>query len=285
MSILAEKLDGRAVASQVLQEITARTQEIIAQQGKPPQLAAIQVGDDAASSWYVRQIARTCQRASIAFGLHLLDADSPTRTVVELVSTLGEDPSVQGIIVQQPLPPQLDRAAVIAALNPDKDVDGLHPINAGLLAQGATTALAPATPLGGIELLHRAGLPIEGKDAVIVGRSAVVGRPLAMLLLAEHATVTLCHTRTRSLSAHTQRADILAVAAGRPGLITAEMVKPGVVVLDFGINDVEGRMVGDVAAGVAAVAGYFTPVSGGTGPMTNAMLLYNLLRASERQIG
>ena len=277
-------LDGRAIATQVLTEVATRATRFASEAGRPPQLAVLQVGADVASSWYVRQIERTCRRAGVSFALTTLPADCAPDAPVRAVAELSGAPEVQGVIVQQPLPAQIKLADVIAALDPHKDVDGLHPLNAGLLAQGRADAIAPATPLGGLELLRRAGLPISGQHVVIVGRSAVVGRPLALLLLAEHATVTVCHTRTRDLAAITRQADILAVAAGRPGLITAAMVKPGAVVLDFGINEVAGQIVGDVAADVATVAGWLTPVPGGAGPMTNAMLLHNLLNAAERQL-
>jgi len=282
---MATLLDGRAIAAQVLTEVAARAAQLAEQTGSPPRLAVVQAGADAASTWYVRQIERTCHRAGVAFESTALPADcapdAPARAVAELCARR----EVQGVIVQQPLPPQVERDTVIAALDPRQDIDGLHPLNAGLLAQGNASAIPPATPLGGLELLRRAKLPISGQHAVIVGRSAVVGRPLALLLLAEHATVTVCHTRTRDLAAISRQADILAVAAGRPGLITATMVRPGAVVLDFGINNVAGKMVGDVAADVSTVAGWLTPVPGGAGPMTNAMLLCNLLDAAERQLG
>lgn len=277
-------LDGRAIAAQVLSEVAARAAAFTAQTARPPGLAVVQAGADAASSWYVRQIERTCRRAKVAFALTTLPADCAPDAPARAVAALCSQPDVQGVIVQQPLPTQVKLADVIAALDPHKDVDGLHPLNAGLLAQGRAGAIAPATPLGGLELLRRAGLLISGQHVVIVGRSAVVGRPLALLLLAEHATVTVCHTRTRDLAAITRQADILAVAAGRPDLITAAMVKPGAVVLDFGINDVAGQAVGDVAADVATVAGWLTPVPGGLGPMTNAMLLHNLLDAADCQL-
>ncbi len=281
---MTQLLDGRAVAAAVLAELEPRAEALAERLGAPPCLAVVQVGADVASSWYVRQIKRTCDRVGASCKVHSLSADCAPHEPVHLVAELSADDAVQGIIVQQPLPRHVDSAAVIAALTPAKDVDGLHPTNAGLLAQGKPKAIAPATPLGGIELLNRAGLPIEGQHAVIVGRSAVVGRPLAMLLLARHATVTICHTRTRDLPALTRQADILAVAAGRAELISADMIQPGAVVLDFGINDVDGQMVGDVSPDAGRVAGWLTPVPGGTGPMTNAMLMHNLLTAAEHQL-
>ncbi len=281
---MAERIDGRAIAQQVLAEVSQRAGRLADRLGQPPRLAAVVAQGDAASARYVRQIARTGERVGVAVAVHTLNADCAAEAPVALVAELSADRAVQGIIIQQPLPPQVSATTVLAVLDRHKDIDGLHPINAGLLAQGRPEALAPATPLGGIELLHRLALPIEGQHAVMVGRSTVVGRPLALLLLREHATVTICHTRTRDLPAMTRQADILAVAAGRAGLITAEMVRPGAIVLDFGANEVEGRMVGDVAAEVATVAGWLTPVPGGTGPMTVALLLQNLMTAAERQL-
>ena len=282
---MAQLFDGRATAAAVLQEVTERANTLLSRLGRAPCLAVVQVGVDAASAWYVRQIERTGHRVGIAVALHSLAGDCAADAPARLVAQLCADPTVDGIIVQQPLPPQAPLQSVLAALDPRKDADGLHPYNAGLLAQGRTMGFAPATPLGGIELLQRSGLPIASQHAVIVGRSAVVGRPLALLLLAQHATVTICHTRTQNLAAITRQADILAVAAGRPGLITASMVRPGAIVLDFGVNDVDGQMTGDVAPDVADVAGWLTPVPGGTGPMTNAMLMRNLVLAAERQLG
>ncbi|MEN6478304.1 MAG: bifunctional 5,10-methylenetetrahydrofolate dehydrogenase/5,10-methenyltetrahydrofolate cyclohydrolase [Anaerolineales bacterium] len=281
---MAERIDGRAIAQQVLAEVSQRAGRLADRLGQPPRLAVVVAQGDTASARYVRQIARTGERVGVAVAVHTLNADCAAEAPVALVAELSADRAVQGIIIQQPLPPRVSATTVLAVLDPHKDIDGLHPINAGLLAQGRPEALAPATPLGGIELLHRLALPIEGQHAVMVGRSTVVGRPLALLLLREHATVTICHTRTRDLPAMTRQADILAVAAGRAGLITAEMVRPGAIVLDFGANEVEGRMVGDVAAEVATVAGWLTPVPGGTGPMTVALLLQNLMTAAERQL-
>lgn len=281
---MAQVIDGRAIATQVLADVSQRAGRLANWLGQPPRLAVIVAQGDAASARYVRQIARTGEQVGIAVAVHTLDAGCSAEAPAALVAELSADRTIHGIIVQQPLPPQVSAPTVLAALDPHKDIDGLHPVNAGLLAQGRPEALAPATPLGGIELLHRLGLPIEGQHAVMVGRSTVVGRPLALLLLREHATVTICHTRTRDLPAMTRQADILAVAAGRAGLITGEMVRPGAIVLDFGANEVEGHMVGDVTADVATVAGWLTPVPGGTGPMTVASLLQNLVTAAERQL-
>jgi len=284
VSVTAISLDGRSLAQQALVEVKERITALAPILGQPPCLAVVQVGADPASAAYVRQIERTAARVGVTVAVHVIDGSSSVDEAAGLVARLCADSGVQGLIVQQPLPKQVPLDALIAVLNPLKDIDGLHPYNVGLLALGRADAIVPATPLGGLEILRRSGLPVSGQHAVIVGRSPIVGRPLASLLLREHATVTICHTRTRDLAACTVQGDIVAVAAGRAGLITAEMVRPGAVVLDFGVNMVDGRMVGDVAADVAQVAGWLTPVPGGTGPMTNAMLLRNLVVAAERQI-
>jgi len=200
------------------------------------------------------------------------------------MNALNADPRANGIIVQMPLPGHLPASLVIDLLDPAKDVDGIHPLNAGMLMQGLLEAFVPATPAGGMELLKRYDIQLQGKHAVMVGRSNIVGRPMALLLLHQHATVTICHSRTPDLGAVTRDADILAVAVGRPHIVTGDMVKPGAVVIDFGVNVVDDGLQGDVdTESVAEVAGYITPVPGGTGPMTNAMLLANTLAAARRQ--
>jgi methylenetetrahydrofolate dehydrogenase (NADP+)/methenyltetrahydrofolate cyclohydrolase len=200
------------------------------------------------------------------------------------VRGLSSDPSIHGIQIQTPVPPQVPLAALLDALNPTKDVDGIHPTNAGLLAQGRP-AVVPATPLGGLEVLLRHEVPISGARAVVVGRSTPVGRPMALLLIQRDATVTVCHTRTRDMGSVTRQAEILAVAAGRAGLVTADMVRPGAAVIDFGVNVVDGKPVGDVAPDVAEKANLFTPVPGGTGPLTTVMLLRNTLELYSRSLG
>jgi methylenetetrahydrofolate dehydrogenase (NADP+)/methenyltetrahydrofolate cyclohydrolase len=228
-------------------------------------------------------IERSCGQVGIGFTLHHLAAPSEDE-IVGLVAQLSDDPNVDGIMVQEPLPAGVSRERVIAALAPDKDVDGVHPLNAGRLMQDAGDYFVPATPAGGIELLERYQVPIRGQRAVVVGRSNVVGRPMALLLLHRHATVTICHSRTADLAEECRRADILVAATGRAGLITADMVREGAVVVDFGVNFVDGKMVGDVDfEAVSEKASLITPVPGGTGPMTNMMLMQNVLKAAQMQ--
>jgi methylenetetrahydrofolate dehydrogenase (NADP+)/methenyltetrahydrofolate cyclohydrolase len=212
-----------------------------------------------------------------------LPIEADDAALAAALAALNADETVNGILLQFPLPPHLSAVQAATLLAPAKDVDGVNPLNAGRLYLGQGEFLAPATPLGGIELLRLAGIPLAGRSVVVVGRSAIVGRPLAMLCLQRDATVTISHSRTPDLAGVTRQADVLAVAVGRPGLITAEMVRPGAVVLDFGTTVVDGRLVGDVSPDVAAVAGALTPVPGGTGPMTSAMLIQNTLLAAERQ--
>lgn len=277
----AQSLDGRAVARAMCQEIAQEVACWNRTQGAPPTLAIVQAGADAASARYVRAIERGFASVGMGVRRHSLPPDAATGALIETLERLNADEAVHGVIVQMPLPPQIEPAA-LQALAPCKDVDGIHPRNAGLLLQGDAEALAPATPLGGLALLERYGIAIEGREAVVVGRSRIVGLPLAMLLLHRHATVTVCHSRTRDLATITRRADILAVAVGRPHMIAPEMVRPGAAVVDFGINVVDGAMLGDVDPAVAEVAGYLTPVPGGTGPMTNVMLMRNTLQAARR---
>jgi methylenetetrahydrofolate dehydrogenase (NADP+)/methenyltetrahydrofolate cyclohydrolase len=283
--VTARVLDGRAIARAIREEVAADLATFRAAGGPQPHLAVVQVGDDAAASAYVRTIARACEGAGMACTVAQLPGDTPPAAVLDAIRRLDADPAVHGVLVQAPLPAPLTLAEAAEAVSPAKDVDGLHALNLGRLAQGRP-AFAPCTPEGGIELLRRHGLPIAGQRVVVVGRGPTVGRPLALLLIALDATVTVCHSRTPDLATVTREADLLAVAAGRPGLIRAPMVKPGAVVLDFGVNEVAGRLVGDVAyEEVAAVAGAITPVPGGTGPVTNAVLLRHLLEAARRAAG
>lgn len=282
--MVANILDGRGIARLIQQEITERVALWRQQTGQPPRLAVVQVGDNAASAQYIQAITKSMAKVGIETLLSLLPEESTSQDVISILQQLNAEPQINGVIVQLPLPRHIE-GSVINVLDPAKDVDGIHPLNAGLLLQGNPEALVPATPLGGITLLERYELPIEGRRAVVVGRSRIVGLPMAILLLQRHATVTICHSHTPNLANITRQADILAVAVGRPNLITPDMVRPGAIVIDFGINFVNGEMVGDVDKSVAEVAGYITPVPGGTGPMTNAMLMHNVLRAAERQKG
>lgn len=288
----AELLDGRAIAKTIHQEIVADVAAFQAQRGFAPAIAVVRAGDDPASVSYARMIKRSFERAGMGFVLHTLPETATQDQVLALVNWLNVDESVHGIMVQEPLPRGIDDIAVKAMISPDKDADGVSPINAGRLAQAAPVGrssgvqdyLVPATPLGGLELLLRSGVEIEGQRAVIVGRSNIVGRPMAFLLMRHHATVSICHSRTRPLGEVTREADILCAAVGVPRLIKADMVKPGAAVVDFGVNFVDGEMCGDVDFDeVVEVAAKITPVPGGTGPMTNAMLMHNLLESAKRQ--
>ncbi|HVC32668.1 MAG TPA: bifunctional 5,10-methylenetetrahydrofolate dehydrogenase/5,10-methenyltetrahydrofolate cyclohydrolase [Chloroflexota bacterium] len=281
----ARILDGRAMARTIASDVRADV-ATLRQSGWPqPALVVVRVGDDPASIRYAGQIERAFVGAAIGIRLEVLPATSGDDDLLRVLAALGADAAVNGILVQFPLPPHLSRERAIETIDPAKDVDGVNPLNAGRLAVGLGQTLVPATPLGGLELLLRSGIAIPGRHAVVVGRSAIVGRPLAQLLLRENATVTICHSRTTDLARYTCQADILAVAVGRPGTITGAMVAPGAAVLDFGMNVVDGELVGDVDAdSVAAVAGALSPVPGGTGPMTNAMLLSNTLQAARWQM-
>ncbi len=248
-----------------------------------PGLATVLVGDDPASHIYVANKHKACAEAGIASIGHELPADTPQEDLIDVVGDLNSDPRVHGILVQLPLPGHVDAAEVIAAIDPLKDVDGLTAVNAGLLALGRD-GLFPATPSGVMVLLSEAGAKLEGAEAVVVGRSDLVGKPVAALLLRENATVTVCHSRTRDLGAVTRRADVLVAAVGIPRLVTAEMVKPGATVIDVGMNRTEEGLVGDVDfEPVRGLAGAVTPVPGGVGPMTIAMLLQNTLKAAGLQ--
>ncbi|GAC1547373.1 MAG: bifunctional 5,10-methylenetetrahydrofolate dehydrogenase/5,10-methenyltetrahydrofolate cyclohydrolase [Herpetosiphon sp.] len=274
-------LDGRPLAAALKQEL----QVAVAALARKPVLAVVQVGDDSGALWYVRSIKRAAEGVGIQFRHVHLPPDATQAMVEASVGRLSRDAEISGVIIQMPLPVGLRADAVVAALDPRKDVDGLHPLNAGRLAQGSA-GLIPNTPAGGMALLRHYGLPIRGQHAVVVGRSNVVGKPMALLLLAEDATVTVCHSRTRDLGAVVKQADLVVVAVGKAGMVTGAMLKPGTTVIDFGINDHEGGVVGDVEWDSAlAVAGAITPVPGGTGPVTNMMLLKNTLTAQQLLTG
>ncbi|GIW08289.1 MAG: bifunctional protein FolD [Dehalococcoidia bacterium] len=273
-------LDGRATAARYLAEVKEEAVRFEEDYGRKASLAVVLVGDDQASQVYVRRIIRGFTDAGLAAEAVALPADIDGAAVIDRIGALNADRGVDGILLQLPLPKGLPTEAIVSAIDPDKDVDGVTPTQAGRLLLGQP-ALVPNTPAGGMALLQAYDIPISGAEAVVVGRSAIVGKPMALLLLAANATVTLCHTRTRDLGAVTRRADILCVAAGRAGLIDGSMIKPGAVVLDFGVNSTDAGLVGDVdAASAREVAGYLTPVPGGTGPMTNVMLMRNTLAAA-----
>ena len=277
----ARVIDGKAVAATVRERVAAGVAEYAgAHDGRVPGLATVLVGDDPASQVYVGNKRRLSEEVGMRSIHHEPDASISTEELVALVGELNGDDGVDGILVQLPLPAGVDQDAVISAIDSAKDVDGLTAASAGLLAQGRP-GLVPCTPQGVVELLRHAEVELEGAEAVIVGRSILVGRPLAALLLGENATVTICHSRTRDLAAVCSRADVLVAAVGSPRLVTADMVKPGAAVIDVGTNRTDGGLVGDVDFdAVAEVAGAITPVPGGVGPMTIAMLLANTLRAA-----
>ena len=276
----ARVIDGKAVAARVRAAVAEEVHGFVAQHGQAPGLATVLVGDDPASHVYVGNKIRACEEAGIRSIHHELDAATPQDELVDLVRGLGADDAVDGILVQMPLPAGLDTDAAIAAIHPAKDVDGLTATSAGLLAQGRP-GLVPCTPQGVMELLRAAEVEVEGAEAVIVGRSILVGRPLAALLTNASATVTVCHSRTRDLGAVCARADILVAAVGSPRMVRGEWVKPGAAVIDVGVNRTDAGLVGDVEFEAAAEhAGAITPVPGGVGPMTIAMLLRNTVRAA-----
>ena len=280
----AQILDGRALAKTMTGEIAQEVERFQSEHGWAPGIAVVQVGEDPASSWYVKQIAKSFRSTGMRFALHALPEDAAADELTELLRALNADAQTNGIIVQMPLPEQLPQSLVTGTLDPAKDVDGIHPINAGRLMQQSGEAFAPATPAGGMEILRRYGVELRGKHAVMVGRSNIVGRPMALLMLHQHATVTICHSRTPDLAAVTRQGDVLVAAVGRPKIVTGDMIRPGAVVIDFGVNVVDDKLVGDVDTEAAmGVASYITPVPGGTGPMTNVMLMANTLAAAKRQ--
>lgn len=275
-------LDGKRIAAEIKKEVAEEVKEL-KKQGIRPGLATVLVGDDPASHIYVRNKVKDCEEVGIFSEKILLPKDSSEDEVLQVIETLNERTDIHGILVQLPLPSHIDEFEVISAISPDKDVDGFHPVNQGLMLAGRET-LYPCTPAGIIEMLRRYEITVEGKNAVVVGRSNIVGKPAAVLLLKENATVTVCHSKTRNLAEFTRTADILVVAVGRAKMITAEMVKEGSVVIDVGINRVDGKIVGDVDfEGVFEKASHITPVPGGVGLVTRAMLLKNTLLAAKRQ--
>jgi len=283
--LTARVLDGKAVAKQIYDEVNAAVMERISGGGSRPRLATVLVGEDPASAKYVELKQRNAQSVGIESEDHRLPSSTGTEELLALVDRLNRDDLVSAILIQQPTPKQIDMRRIVLALDPVKDVDGFHPLNAGLVALGLPGGVEPCTPAGIVELLLRSGIPIEGANAVVIGRSNLVGKPTAMLLLQRHATVTVCHTRTKDLGTHTLTADILVAAAGRVRLVSSEMVKAGAVVVDVSTNWVDGRQVGDLGPGVENVAGWLTPNPGGVGPMTRAMLIRNTYLAEARRKG
>ncbi|MFP5249762.1 MAG: bifunctional 5,10-methylenetetrahydrofolate dehydrogenase/5,10-methenyltetrahydrofolate cyclohydrolase [Acidobacteriota bacterium] len=303
---MAKILDGAAIAAEIKREV-AEEVKALAARGVRPGLAAVLVGNVAASEIYVRSKVNTCAELGLFSDLIAPSADVTTEAMLELIDSLNRRDDIDGILVQLPLPKQVDTKALLDAVDPAKDVDGFHPVNAGRL-QAGRPALAPCTPAGVVEILKRSGIEISGRHAVIVGRSDIVGKPAAMLLLHENATVTLCHSKTRDLGAVTRQADILVAAIGRPGYIAPEMVKPGATLIDVGINRLTTReefdrffkgdlkreaafakrgstIVGDIHPKAFEIAGAYTPVPGGVGPLTIAMLMANTVRAAKMRRG
>ncbi len=279
----ARLLEGGPIAVEIRAAVAEDVVSFTTQQGRPPGLAVVIIGRDAPSTVYLEQILRGCAKVGIDARFAELEGEATEASIVAAIRGLNADPTVDGVIVQMPLPPTIRLRAVIDAIDPDKDIDGIHPLNAGLLRLGYDGFL-PATAHAAVEILRRTGIEIAGKDALVIGRSAVVGMPVAFLLVREDATVTVSHRRTRDLPGHLRRADIVVVAAGHPGLVTGSMLKPGAVVVDVGINVVDGHIRGDVDFESARrVASAITPVPGGVGPLTNALLLTHLIRAAERQ--
>jgi len=278
-------IDGKAIAARVRGEVKAAVERYGSERGAVPGLATVLVGDDEASRIYVGGKQRACEEVGMQSIAHELGAGTSREELLDLLGELNRSPEVHGIVLQLPLPTQLDQAEMTGAIDPSKDVDGLTPTNAGLLAQGRP-ALVPATPAGVIELLHVSDTALEGAQAVVIGRSILVGRPLVSLLLGENATVTVCHSRTRDLAEVCRGADVLIAAVGRARLVRGDMVKPGATVIDVGINRTEAGLVGDVDFEAAReTARAITPVPGGVGPMTIAMLLRNTLQAAQLQVG
>jgi 5,10-methylene-tetrahydrofolate dehydrogenase/methenyl tetrahydrofolate cyclohydrolase len=290
----ANIIDGKQIAADIRQELADAVAAMKAEHGYTPGLATVLVGDDTASATYVRMKQKACAEAGIRSIGHNLPEDSSGEEVLELVTALNANPEVNGILVQLPLPSQVNEEMILNAIDLEKDVDGFHPVNIGRLAmKGRDPLFIPCTPHGVIELLKRSDVPLSGAEAVIVGRSNIVGLPVAMLLQKANATVTICHSRTKDLAAHTRRADILVAAIGRGEMITGDMIKPGAAVIDVGTNRKDDptkkrgyRLVGDVEFESAKeVAGAITPVPGGVGPMTITMLLMNTVRAAEIALG
>jgi methylenetetrahydrofolate dehydrogenase (NADP+)/methenyltetrahydrofolate cyclohydrolase len=282
--VAARAIDGKAIAAAVRERVATEVAELAGERGRAPQLVTVIVGDDPASQVYVAGKHRACQEVGLRSAHHGLATETTEAELLGLVERLNRDDDVDGILVQLPVPGHIDPDRVVATIDPAKDVDGLTPVNAGLLAPGMP-GLVSCTPAGVMELLRHEGVELEGAEAVVVGRSKLVGVPVARLLLAANATVTTCHSRTRDLAAVCRRADVLVAAVGVPRLLGADAIKPGAVVIDVGVNRTESGLVGDVDFGAAVeVAAAITPVPGGVGPMTVAMLLVNTVAAARARV-
>lgn len=285
---MAKIIDGRKIAKEISESLKVKVEDFIKKNKLTPKLAVIIVGEDPASLFYVKMIARSCEKVSIDFEKHNLPGKTSEKELLELIDNLNEDKKVSGIIVQVPLPEQINQERIQEAVNPSKDVDCFNPINMGKLALGKPEFL-PCTPYAVYELIRRENIIVEGKHTVIVGRSNIVGRPMTLILLQKeqyaNATLTVCHSRTNDLSHYTRQADILIAAVGKPEIIKRDMIKEGAVIIDVGTNEVEGKLVGDVAyEEVLDKASIITPVPGGIGPITNVMLMQNTLKAAEKLV-
>lgn len=277
---MATILDGKLIRDQILAELMPRI-EVLASRGRTPGLTVVLIGNNPASEVYVRNKIAACEKVGIRSRKLTPDASISTGELLALIAGLNADPEVDGILVQLPLPPQVDAGLVLDSVAPEKDVDGFHPVNSGKLLAGAP-GLRPCTPSGVMEMLRRYKIPISGRKAVVVGRSDIVGKPMAILLLAENATVTICHSRTSNLAEECKRADILVAAIGRAGMLGEEHIQPDAVVIDVGMNRVDGRLTGDVdPQAMARLCSAYTPVPGGVGPLTIAMLMANTVQAAE----
>jgi methylenetetrahydrofolate dehydrogenase (NADP+)/methenyltetrahydrofolate cyclohydrolase len=282
----AQLLDGNALSRAIKSRLKEEVSGFQAAHMRTPTLAVLRVGDDDSAAGYARAIEKNCKSVGVGYRAVELGGDVDQATVAGALLQLNSDPNVHGVMILEPLPTHINADAVVMLLDPNKDVDGVHPLNAGRLAQQKTPCFIPATPAGGLRLLEEAGVDFKGKYAVIVGRSDIVGKPMAMLLLHRHCTITIAHSRTVDLAGVCRSADILCLAVGRPEMVRAEWVKPGAVVVDFGTTYTEAGLKGDCdQAGVAEVAGMLTPVPGGTGPMTNVMLMVNVVQAARLAVG
>ncbi|MEA3493246.1 MAG: bifunctional methylenetetrahydrofolate dehydrogenase/methenyltetrahydrofolate cyclohydrolase FolD [Candidatus Margulisiibacteriota bacterium] len=279
---MAKIIDGKGLAEKIREGVAVDVDKLKREKGVTPKLCVVLVGEDPASQIYVRHKERACEKAGIISETHRLSSKTKQNELIDLIKTLNKDKSVHGILVQLPLPKGLDSIAALNEIDPKKDVDGLHPMNMGKLLKGEDPLFVPCTPSGIIELILSTGVEIKGKDAVVVGRSNIVGKPIALMLLQRHATVTICHSRTQDLAEKYKNADILVASVGSPGIIHGDMVKKGAIVIDVGMNRLKEKLVGDVDFdGAKENAAYITPVPRGVGPMTIAMLLKNTLKAAK----
>jgi methylenetetrahydrofolate dehydrogenase (NADP+)/methenyltetrahydrofolate cyclohydrolase len=279
---VAQIIDGRAIAKKIREEVAEEVKGLKEKGGGVPKLAVVLAGDDPASQVYVRNKEKACAEVGVPSEVRRIPSSVKEKELIDIVRQLNRDKAVHGILIQLPLPKGISELAVLNEISPEKDVDGLHPMNMGKLFKGENPLFIPCTPQGIIELVLSTGVEIKGKEAVVVGRSNIVGKPTAVLLLQNHATVTICHSRTRDLGEVTRRAEILVVAVGSPGIVRGDMIRKGAVVIDVGSNRVGEKLVGDVDFDSAKeVAGHLTPVPGGVGPMTIAMLLKNTLKAAK----